>query len=314
MKLALVLLTSAALGVLAGCSVTAEPEASGDSAQAIIGGTRDTGHAYVVGVGTQTRVFCSGTVIGKRTVLTAAHCVAGGIKAVFIGSETSGPNVTKISVETVIRHPSFRSTGGKLTNDLAILKLATAAPVQPAPLFRGTMDNSPTFVGPKLTYVGFGDDTLATGPQGETSGLGTKRVTHFAIDKVGAGEVGGTTGTIDDTMFWYSVPGISMCHGDSGGPSFFLQDGVEHLIGVTSFGDPTCASDGVQARADAPQIAAFIQPNLDAFEGNDACRSDGACNESCNAGDVIDPDCHATHAGADGVCSAAAESDPDCRQ
>lgn len=93
-----------------------------------------------------------------------------------------------------------------------------------------------------------------------------------------------------------------------------VQDGVEHLIGATSFGNPGCSSDGVQSRTDAPQIANFIQPNLDAFEGDDACRGDGSCQRvSCNTGgQVKDPDCHEAHAGRDGICSQLAENDPDC--
>ncbi|MBX3230601.1 MAG: trypsin-like serine protease [Labilithrix sp.] len=319
MKAPLLVATCAAIALAAiGCAAEGEREQSEDvatSTDAVVGGAAETGHAYVVGVGSAARASCSGTVIGKRTVLTAGHCYGfngSGTKAIYIGNKTSGADVVKIAVVEAIRHPGYAVVDRKLTNDIAILKLASDAPMQPAPLFRGTMDNSPRFVGPKLTWVGFGDDVSSTSAFG-TTGFGTKRIARFPIDVVGAAQVGGTPGTIDDTMFWYHVPGLSMCHGDSGGPAFLVENGVEHLIGVTSFGDPGCRSDGVQARADAPQIAAFIQPHLDAFEADDACRSDGVCNESCNAeGQVVDPDCHEAHAAADGVCSEAAEDDPDC--
>src|SRR4051812_30265443 len=64
-----------------------------------------------------------------------------------------------------------------------------------------------------------------------------------------------------------------------------------------------------------PQIANFIQPNLDAFENNDPCRSDGVCNDSCNTGpNFVDPDCADQHCGADGICALSCSSprDPDC--
>ena len=313
-------LVALGLTMAVGCTAAApseEPETVNETNDAIIGGDLHSGHPAVVAVGDNSRAFCTGTVIGKRTVITAGHCYAAGIKAIYLGSNvTSVSGLTKIAVAQAIRHPGYKTTGGKPSNDLTIVKLASDAPMQPAPLFRGTMDNSSTFIGPKFTWVGYGDNIPGSGPWGGSSGFGKKRITHFAINVVGAvggTQVGGTAGKIDETMFWYNVPGLSMCHGDSGGPAFFVQDGVEHLIGATSFGNPGCSSDGVQARTDAPQIAAFIQPNLDVFENNDACRGDGTCNESCNTGgQVQDPDCHEVHAGQDGICSQLAENDPDC--
>ena len=320
MKTGFVALALVGLTMAVGCTAnTAEdPVQTTSSTEDIIGGDLENGHPYVVGVGDNSRAFCTGTVIGKHTVITAGHCYAAGIKAIYIANNvTSISGVKKIAVAQAIRHPNYKTTGGKPSSDLTILKLATAYEGQVAPLFRGTMDNSPTFIGPEFTWVGFGDNqTAGSSPWGGSSGFGKKRITHFAINVVGQSggtQVGGTAGTIDETMFWYNVPGKSMCHGDSGGPAFFVQDGVEHLIGATSFGNPGCSSDGVQSRTDAPETAAFIQPNLDTFEANDACRGDGQCNESCNTGgQVVDPDCHEAHAAADGVCSQLAANDPDC--
>jgi hypothetical protein len=90
---------------------------------------------------------------------------------------------------------------------------------------------------------------------------------------------------------------------------------VERHIGTTSTGDRSCTQDGVDARTDAPQIAAFIQPTIDAFENQDPCRADGVCNESCNTnGRLVDPDCAENHCGQDGICviSCVSPADPDC--
>jgi secreted trypsin-like serine protease len=256
--------------VMSGCAASAEARAT--SSNAIIDAPTDTAHDSVVGVGNGAQAFCTGTVIGKRTVLTAGHCVAAGIHCIYVGSDTS--TATKIAVEMAVRHPSFAVVNNVPTNDLAIVKLAADAKVAPAQLFRGTLDNSAEFVGPDWTWVGFGDNTFDA--SGRPTGFGQKRVAHFAIGHVGAGHVG--TGAdardIDDSMFWYDVPGTSMCHGDSGGPAFFVKDGVEYLAGVTSFGDPSCLKDGVQARTDAAQIAAFIQPYLDEFESSQPASPD----------------------------------------
>ena len=62
-------------------------------------------------------------------------------------------------------------------------------------------------------------------------------------------------------------------------------------------------------------LDAFLQAQIDAFEGNDPCRSNGVCDETCNTGGELgDPDCAASHCGADGICAEAcvAPRDPDC--
>ncbi len=313
MKTGTLVVLLAGMATFFGCAAeAAEQEEVGTSNDAIIGGTLETGHAYVVALGGDTRASCTGTVISRRSVLTAAHCLGSPVKKIYLGNTVLGGART-IAVTKAVRHPGYATTGGKPTNDLAVLQLAEDAPVQAAPLFRDNLENTSEFIGPKFTFVGYGDNQVASSPWGGTGGFGTKRITQFAIKAVGPATVGGTPGTIDATMFYYNVPGLSMCHGDSGGPAFFVQDGVEHVAGVTSFGNPRCSSDGVQQRSDAPQIAAFIQAQIDANENNGVCRSDGTCNESCNTGgEVGDPDCAAAHCAADGICSSACVSDPDC--
>lgn len=120
---------------------------------------------------------------------------------------------------------------------------------------------------------------------------------------------------IPETLIYSSATGRNACNGDSGGPSFWVSGGVEYLAGVTSSGDDACMLDDTQQRSDQPYIDQFIQAQIDAFEGNDPCRSNGICDESCNTGGQLgDPDCAQNHCGADGVCAEAcvAPRDPDC--
>jgi hypothetical protein len=298
------------LAMTFGCASTADHNGNvAESSDQIIGGTTENGHPYVVGVGSNSRAFCTGTVISKRTVLTAGHCYASGIQKIYLGTNIMQGAPT-IAVARAVRHPGFRASPFP-TNDLTVVQLASDAPMQPAPLLRETLANNADFIGPTFTWVGYGDNH--SGFFG--GGFGTKRIASWAINAVGPAHVGGTPGDIDATMFWYKVPGLSACHGDSGGPAFFAKDGVEHVAGVTSFGSGSCSSDGVQSRSDKPQIDAFIQAQIDTFENNDACRSDGQCNESCNTGgQVRDADCHVNHCAADGICAAACGDDPDCAQ
>jgi hypothetical protein len=174
------------------------------------------------------------------------------------------------------------------------------------------MDNSPTYIGPSFTFAGYG---ITSGGGG---GFGTKRVTTFPIQVVGPATVGGSFGELPDTLFYYvdtETDGRSACNGDSGGPSFFVTRGAETLAGVTSSGDADCTLDGSNQRSDQPYIDGFVQQHIDEFEGDDPCRSNGVCDESCNTdGQLGDPDCAFAHCGADGICAEAcvAPLDPDC--
>ncbi|WP_437968164.1 trypsin-like serine protease [Sorangium sp. So ce260] len=276
------------------------------SRQRIVGGAVDTAHAYVVGVGNRSRAFCSGTVISRRTVITAGHC-HGTLTRVFFGASLGRRSAT-VRIETSRRHPDYDP--GTLENDLTLLKLESDAPVQPAPLLRESMENSGWYVGPDYTFVGYG---VSDGVAG--TGFGMRRVVTFPILAVGPAQVGGTPGMIDATQFYYQVPAMNTCSGDSGGPAFLVRWGVERHAGVTSFGDDPCTLDGVQARTDLDQISRFIQPTIDEFEADNPCRADGLCDATCDVGpELVDPDCADRHCGADGVCALAcvAPADPDC--
>jgi MYXO-CTERM domain-containing protein len=309
MKKLKVLLFAAVLS----CGISPEQTDIEESTQEIIGGITDNAHPYVVAVGDNQGgidPFCTGTVISKRTVITAGHCF-GGINRVFFGGNAFSPTQT-ITVLQEIRFAGFSNQ--TLHNDLTILQLASDAPVQPAPLLRSTMANNATFIGPDYTFVGYGVNNGVN-----QTGFGTKRVVTFPIQAVGAANITSpanrTVDSIDATQFYYAFPNRNTCNGDSGGPAFFIQNKVETHAGVTSFGDGDCVIDGVQQRTDAPNIAAFIQSNIDAFEPNDPCRNNGTCNESCNTnGQVKDADCQVNHCGQDGICAQAcvAPIDPDC--
>ncbi len=288
----------------AGCADPPPPaELTGEVDDAIVGGAPDAGHHYTIGVGDDFQPWCSATLISSRTVLTAGHCALG-ITRVYFGSQLEH----SASADIESSHPLWNDDLN--TPDLAVVRLAEPVTMQPAPLLRDTLENTPEFIGPLWTWSGFGvDDPI------NQSGFGTRRVTTIAVNAIGPFDLGGGF-ILPETYIHYETSGSSPCFGDSGGPAYFTALGTEHVTAVASWvGDDFCSTFGAHARIDQPMITSWLQGMIDSFESGNPCKSDGACDETCNTGgEVRDPDCHSAHCGADGICALAcvAPADPDC--
>jgi secreted trypsin-like serine protease len=289
------------------------------SSAPVVGGTLDRAHQSVIAVSGiddgDEGPFCTGTVISKRTVLTAGHCVdppRTTPKEIWFGVNLLQPE-HKIKVVASKRHPGYHNAGDEVAHDLALLELASDAPVQPSPLLRATMDDSPTYIGKDFTFVGYG----VTNPEDHSNPDASRHVGRWPVTLVGPGPLPIVNRQLPATGILSQSPTMNLCNGDSGGPAFFVGSGVELEAGVAStvITAGSCRDGSVSSRTDKPEIDAFIQGVLDEFERRDPCRSDGACNESCNhGGEVGDPDCAANHCQRDGICARAcvAPADPDC--
>jgi MYXO-CTERM domain-containing protein len=227
------------LSTLAGACggiVPSDPVSTGE--QAIIGGQvctdRPSTVALVVRMGGLEQ-FCSGTLIGKRHVLTAGHCIAlSGIPTshmgVFFGTDVSRNDGPTLSVRSVTVHPNFNNRD--ISNDLAVVELVSDAPVNPAPMPKVPLARSD--IGKDLIMVGFGVDNAQT-----ETGNGVKRTTTLRLKD------------LDNSHLYYGDRTRGTCQGDSGGSSYLVQDGVFVLVGVTSYGSQDCVSMGADTRVDA---------------------------------------------------------------
>lgn len=263
-------LVAALLG--AGCAV--EP---GRTAASIVGGTIDTGDEAVVAIGVRRvdcgdhlAVHCTGTLVGPRLVLAAAHCVSdprlGTNLEVMFGSDVASSGSRFVRVTQVVRHPDYRGDGDDA--DLAVLVLEREAPVAPVALGDQPLDGT---VGASVRIAGFG----VTGPS--DGATGTKRSGTSTVAEV------------QDRVF-RTVPGPSLtCQGDSGGPLFAPVGTAERLVGVTSRGDPGCSSYGINVRVDrflqdfiAPWIAATSSTPLPGGEVGGEITTDQLCTALCS--------------------------------
>jgi hypothetical protein len=206
-------------------------------------------------------LVCSGALIAKNVVLTAAHCLD--------RSSASGLDVLSNGKLLRVRggraHPGFDPATH--ANDLAVLFLAADAITPPMVLRRTAMDLTAAEGG--LRVVGFGNDAAT-----EQQGI----VTLAAVEP----------------LQLKLLPGPSMtCRGDSGGPVLRPIGAGFELVGVTTHGEPTCRIDGYAARIDVhlPFIdaavieAALPEPARPPFDpGTNACTRSCSRDTECPAG------------------------------
>ena len=111
----------------------------------IVGGTEATPRSWFVHFGDGN---CGGSLISADRVLTAAHCVSGGVpRTVRVGATTQSDG-TEVDVECAKTHPDYN---GFVENDLAIIKLRDR--VSEVPVALNTNSGSPT-TGENLTVIG----------------------------------------------------------------------------------------------------------------------------------------------------------------
>ncbi|HET9955122.1 MAG TPA: trypsin-like serine protease [Polyangiaceae bacterium] len=256
MQILKTMLLSSGLSIMAcGASDASFDQAEMDSRDSpIIGGAVDTGDPSVVAIFSHPRnsyygSLCTGSVIAPRVVLTAAHCldprVAGSGNVVDVYRGTSLNSATRLAVSSVAFDPAFDPDNLDRGHDVGVVILSQATTLKPLPFNRDP--NTAPKQGSTVRIVGYGSSTHAD------SGAGTKR------------SVSTTVGGVSSSFLLIGGSNQQTCHGDSGGPAFQNINGVETLVGLTSFGmdrsqTNVCFGGGYDTRVE--QVLGFIDKYL----------------------------------------------------
>ncbi len=269
------------ISLLAALTLAAAPTAS-----AIVNGQDDKGHSYVVFVGQQVVVpggtvntqACSGTLVGPKTVLTAAHCsIAPGPVPLCSDSVTvfclrwvvrQGQNLRTPDTETTAKSfdvfPGFCGTCSPFsTTDLGVITLVDPLSGPYAKLPKADSVEKKFSRTHKATIVGFGVDA----PGAPATSLGPRRKAS-----VEAKLFAPVPSLLELPVPSRSKYGIA-CSGDSGGPVLKGKS----ILAVISFGDLACGGPTYAVRLDTAAARSFIANYVDlkGHEANDDDERDG---------------------------------------
>jgi secreted trypsin-like serine protease len=209
----------------------------------IVGGnpTRTTDYEAVGALLINDSLHCTATLVGPKTLLTAAHCLHGyngqeKSMTFILGSDKTKPEAT-YRITNFIPHDSYdpdpSSTG--YHNDIGLVYLSDKPSTTPVPLHReGPSWKSIQTSKTKLAFVGFGYNVMDS----QEFGIGIKRDASWPVNEV------------YDHHVVFHVQGMNTCYGDSGGPAFLMIAKQPVQVAVTSGGYLGC-TNGFSTRVDS---------------------------------------------------------------
>lgn len=216
---------------------------------------------------------CTGTLIGKDLVLTAAHClnpkhnlyeIIFGINGYDIMEQDSQTNVRR--AKKVVVHEGYNENQQANQNDIGLIYFKGDLPAGYSPA-EVLLNEDPIKKDSQIILAGYGVTTATTRDvkykkskkfQEEIKNGNiicdydvldeSQLPTCFELNMSGDGELRKTTAPVaytSESEFVLDETAAGSCSGDSGGPAYMEIDGKLYVVGVTSRGNLTCDSRGI---------------------------------------------------------------------
>lgn len=169
--------------------------------------------------------LCTGTIVGKRLVVTAAHCLRSAESTtVIFGQDIRDPSdrirATKISILAGYeQRQSDVNSRVKDLGDVAVIVLNRDIP-KTHRVAKIVDKDKMLRDGDRLMLAGYG---ATSGRDKSATGRLLKTNVNVLISRWGQGE-----------FVLNQAEGSGACFGDSGGPAFYYENAEYHLIGIAS--------------------------------------------------------------------------------